>query len=281
MRPMSDPPRADGDRFDLWLELLLRLTREAPGWGVWKNVDSALSGTGDLDTSAPPRDWDVIEREFVAWAAAHDLGGVAVCRCVPRTVNLVAVPEDEPTFLQLEVKGHVTFRASTLFDADDLIPLMTMDPRGFRILREGAQGLFKFLTNGLRRGGRPHTEWIASKQILELLRADPEGVTEAARLLGRGRGAALAGVDAALAGGWDRPAMLRLEALGLAKALIEPRTLFERTWFRLRAKRSCPVLRVVYQKHRLTPPDPQAWIREVAATHPTYNHAGRKGTVAN
>jgi hypothetical protein len=270
-----------GERGELWLELLLRLTKEAPGWGVWKNVESALSGTGDLDTSAPPRDWGVIEREFVDWASTHGLGGVAVCRCVPRTVNLVAVPPGEPTFLQLEVKGQVTFRASTLFDADDLVPLMTMDERGFRILREGAQGLFKFLTNGLRRGGKPHREWIASKHILEQLRADPDGVAEAARLLGAGRGAALAGVEAALAGGWDRPAMLRLEALGLAKALVEPRTLFQRTWFRVRAKRTCPVLRVVYQKQRLTPPDPEGWLEKVSATHPTYNHAGRKGTVAN
>ena len=268
-------------RGELWLQLLRALTREAPGWGVWKNVESALSGTGDLDTSAPPRDWEVIEREFVSWATANNLGGVAVCRCVPRTVNLVAVPPDEPTFLQLEVKGQVTFRASTLFTADDLVPLMTMDPRGFRVLREGAQGLFKFLTNGVRRGGKPHREWIASKQILEQLRADPEGVREAARVLGARRGAALAGVDAALAGGWDRPALLRLEALGLAKALVEPRTLFERSWFRLRAKRSCPVLRVVYQKHRLTPADPAGWLEEVSTTHPTYNHAGRKGSVAS
>jgi len=262
--------RAGRDRGALWLELLRRLTESAPGWGVWKNVESALTGLGDLDTSAPPGDWDAIEREFSAWAERNRLGGVAACRCVPRTVNLIAVPAEEPTFLQLEVKGQVTFRGSTLFDAEDLIPLMQLDPRGFRILRPGAQGLFKFMTNGTLRGGRPNREAIVSKRVLELLREDPEGVRAAARLIGPGRRAALRGVEAALGGGWDRVAMLRLEALGFARAFTEPRTLGQRVWFRLVNKRSCPVLKLVYRAHRTTPADPEGWLTEVARTHPVH-----------
>jgi hypothetical protein len=271
---MADPTPVAGPRHDLWLDLLRRLTDSAPAWGVWKNVESALAGTGDLDTSAPEREWDVVEREFAAWAARHALGGVAVCKCIPRTVNLIALPSDSPTFLQLEVKGQVTFRASTLFDADDLVPLMTMDPRGFRILRPGAEGLFKFLTNGTRRGGRPHHEWMASKHILEQLREDPDGYRAAARILGAGGAPALAGVEAALRGGWDRRAMLTFEAWGAVRALAEPRTGFERTWFRLVRKRSCPVLKVVYQAQRLMPPDPDAWLQTVARTHRTYEARG-------
>jgi len=271
------PEPAGGDRSALWLQLLRGLTEAAPGWGVWKNVESALTGIGDLDTSAPPADWPAIETTFESWAAANDLGGVAVCRCVPRTVNLIAVPPRLPNFLQLEVKGQVTFRGSTLFDAEELVPLMRMDARGFRILRPGAQGLFKFLTNGLLRGGRPNHPAIRSKGILELLREDPEGLAEAARLVGVGRNLALAGAEAALQGRWDRSALLRLEALGAAKALTEPRTLFQRTWFRLHNKRTCPVLKVVYQENRLTPADPERWLDEVAATHPVHNRGVTRG----
>jgi hypothetical protein len=270
-------PERGEDRSSLWLPLLRDLTEAAPGWGVWKNVESALTGIGDLDTSAPPADWPAIERTFVDWAEHNGLGGVAVCRCVPRTVNIIAVPARMPNFLQLEVKGHVTFRGSTLFDAEDLPPFMRLDGRGFRILRPGAQGLFKFLTNGLLRGGRPNRPAIEAKGVLELLREDPEGYREAAALVGPGRKLALAGVEAALAGGWDRAAMLRLEALGLARSLTEPRTLVQRLWFRARNKRSCPVLRIVYQENRLTPSDPEGWLDRVAETHPVYRHSAERG----
>jgi hypothetical protein len=261
-------PEPAADRATLWLQLLRGLTAAAPGWGVWKNVESALTGIGDLDTSAPPPDWPAIEETFIAWAVRNQLGGVALCRCVPRTTNLIALPAHLPTFLQLEVKGHVTFRGSTLFTAEDLVSLMEMDARGFRTLREGAQGLFKFLTNGLLRGGRPNHPAIKEKKVLELLAADPEGVRAAAALIGPGRNLALAGVDAALKGSWDRPAMLRLEALGLARSLTEPRTLAQRLWFRAHNKRTCPVLKLVYRANRLTPDDPQGWLDEVARTHP-------------
>ena len=51
-------------RSDVWMPLIQRLTEVAPQWAVWKNVDSALTGSGDIDSLAPPSYWPVIETEL-------------------------------------------------------------------------------------------------------------------------------------------------------------------------------------------------------------------------
>jgi len=54
---------APGQRRELWLDLLRRLTATSPTWLVWKNVESALDGEGDIDSAAAPADWDALEAQ--------------------------------------------------------------------------------------------------------------------------------------------------------------------------------------------------------------------------
>ena len=55
-----EPP---ADRTAVWMPLLQGLTEPSPGWLVWKNAESALTGTGDIDAAADETDWPVIEAE--------------------------------------------------------------------------------------------------------------------------------------------------------------------------------------------------------------------------
>lgn len=258
----------NGDRTAMWLPLLRRLTERFPRWSVWKNVESALSGHGDVDSLADPADFADVEAEFRAWAAAHGLDRVVVCRHIPQGPHLVAFGQGTRHLVQLDVKSAATFRGSTLVDVERLLPLSEMDARGFRRVRPGAEGVIKLVSNGTRPGGRMDAEGLRAKRVRALLASDPEGVARAARLFGPAAGALRRGADAVVAGGWDRRAMARVEAWALARSVADPRTLLGRAWFKYRVLGRCPVLRVIRREDRRIPDDVEGWMAEVRRTHP-------------
>ncbi|HET7457979.1 MAG TPA: hypothetical protein VFJ74_10005 [Gemmatimonadaceae bacterium] len=261
----------DADRSALWLPLLRRFTELSPQWVVWKNADAALAGVGDIDAAAPERDWTVLERAFREWATAQGVGPVVVCHHIPGGLNLVAVPPSMPTLLEVGMKARRIWRGATLFVLDDLVPLMRMDPRGFRRLRPGAEGLLKLLLNGVAWGGRPNRTALEAKGVLPLLRDDPEGVRDAAhRLLGGAADAAIAGAERAAAGGWDAGAMRAVERHALLRAARSPRILGRRALFRARGKAECPVVAAILRDGRRIPDDRAGWLARVATSHAVY-----------
>lgn len=262
-----------GDRSDLWLPLLRRLTQVLPEWAVWKNVESAFTGTGDIDAAAPERDWPTVQREFVRWAADGALDPVIVCPHIPGGLNLIAAPISSPTLLEMGVKARKIWRGSTLFVLDDLLPLMELDARGFRRIRVGAEGLFKLLLNGMRWDGRPDAEALASKNVIEQLRADPEGVRLAARLLSPAGARVARAAERVAAGGWDRAGLLAAESVALGRALGHPGVALSRLRFRLRAQSECPVVTTLLRDRRRVPPDRDRWLAEVRRTHEVHPRA--------
>ncbi len=250
------------------MPLLRQLTERTPHWAVWKNADSALLGTGDVDSVAPRPAWGLIEGAFHDWARTGDLGPSFTCRHIPRTANHFVLLDGGPDLLQLEVKAGATFRGSVQFHAEDVLALTRLDDRGFRALRPGAEGLLKLVLNGMGRGGRPDWDGIAAKDVLELLEEDWAGAERMAGRLGRGGAAALRGARAALRGEWDRRSMLSVEAWAVAKAVVQPQVVAERVWFRAVRKPGCPVLRTVYRHGRRVPTnDPGGWLSLVAEDH--------------
>ena len=242
------------------LTMLLRaLTAAAPGWGVWKNADAALAGFGDVDSAAPRSEWPAIEATFAEWARAQGLGPVVACPHVPDGLFLLALDQAARAFVELDVAGSQPLRGHALFRAGSLAPLMQLDPRGFRRLRPGAEGLVLLLLSGLRHFGRPNPERLAARRIPELLALDPEGVREAARLLGVAGPAALALADAVRAGRWHRGAALAVELRG---AVLSPPSLPARARYRLVWTR-CPV-NVAIRGGRRLPADVDGWLATVA-----------------
>jgi hypothetical protein len=257
-----------------WLPLIQRLSAAHPSWVIWKNADAALSGFGDIDSAAPRDCWDAIIREFRSWARQNGLGPVAVCRHPPLTMFLIALDRERSTFVELDVSGRKYFRGGTLFRAEDLSPLAEQDPRGFRSLRPGAQGLILLLGNGLRWGGRPNEGGLAHRRVSHLLAKDPAGVRLAAAAFGLPDRPAQRATEAVLAGTWNRGAALALELSAIRKALLEPGILLKRARFRLVSKRSCPILRSVFYANRLLSGNPDAWVRDVHRSHDVYSDRG-------
>jgi hypothetical protein len=254
-----------------WLPLLQQLTIVSDEWAVWKNADFALAGDGDIDSVAPIHEWAKIEREFRGWAKELDLGPVARCPHLGGGMELIAVPRGATEFLELGAKAKRFFRGSTLYRAEDFMPLMEVDPRGFRRLRPGAEGLFKLVLQGFRWSGAPNRPAIKEKHVLELIRSDPGGVEAAAELFGVARAAVLAAAQSAAAGDWDRPALLFVQGRQLAGGLLSPRNVIRRAEFRLVGKRRCAITRVLFDSDRRIPLDREAWLHEVQKNHVLYS----------
>jgi hypothetical protein len=251
----------------MWLRLLRGLTTASPDWLVWKNVESALTGEGDVDSVAPEVAWPSMVRTFAEWAAGEGLGPVVVCPHAPGLLHLVALAPREDLFFELELSRRKVFLGSTLFRPADLLPLSRMDPQGYRRLRPGSEGVLKLVLNGMARGARVRWDGIARKRIRQLLADDPEGARLASRFFGLAGPALRRGVGAVVDGHWDRPAMLFVELWCLLRSVREPRSIAWRLRFR-RNRVRCPVLRtILFDRRRVPLQRRAAWLAEVASDH--------------
>jgi hypothetical protein len=264
--PIAALKPAATDRKELWLPLLRDLTQRIAPWGVWKNFGSGFRAGGDVDSIAPREVWPQIIRLWVDWAHANNLGPVISCPHVPYLLHLFALHPQEAHMFELDVNSRKLFLGSTLFQPPDVLPLMFVDDLGVRRLRPGAEGLFKLLLNGTRRGSKPNWEAMRKKRVLELLAEDPEGTLRAAHLFGWTEPSILRAAAQAQAGAWDRPAMLKVELRSLSRGILEPWNICNRLWFR-RVIRSCPVMLRVFKYGRTVPDDRQQWLAQVRKTH--------------
>jgi hypothetical protein len=251
------------------LPLFRRLTALSPASIAWKNADPALDGVGDVDWVARSETWESIVGEVRAWAARVGLGPVVVCRHFPDGMFIIALDEDRE-FFQLDVRSRATYRGGTVFRAHDLEPMAEMDPRGFRKLRPGAEGVLKLVLKGVDRVGRPRARNLAKECVLELMREDAAGVRQAAALFGPARDALVSAAESYLAGRWNRPAVMAVEMACRLRALGSPGVALTRARFRVGSMRRCPVLRASIEGHRHPPADYAEWLRRVAATHQTF-----------
>jgi hypothetical protein len=255
-RPALEPPP--------WVPLLRRLTEISPVWGVWKNADAAISGKGDIDSISPPADRSNMVEAFREWARDHDFRPVFICHHLPGSVVSVAL-RGERELVELQLCERAMYRGSTLFQVEDLAPMMVMDRRGFRRLREGSEGLLLLFHNGLRWGGRPAMEAIERKDLPDMMRRDPEGMEAATSVFGPRRGAALRLARAVLDARWDRRAALEVEAWAVARGPSEPRLWLSRATYRMRGGR-CPLLPVLRSGRRI-PGDVGGWLERAELAH--------------
>lgn len=227
------------DRSDLWSSLLIRLTRASSAWAVSGNVEEGLAGEGDVDLVAPPADWRVVEEEFRRWAEGNGLEPVISCPHRPGVLLLVAVGDPSTPVYKLEVLGYRHFRGARMYSAEDLVPAMEMDPRGWRRLRPGSGALIKLVPNGVTWTGG--LKWTGSKaaRVLGLLQQDPEGVHLAAQAFGSVRGLVEAAGRAAGTGRWPRTRLLALEGRALTRGLLSPAHALSRLRYRFSPAGRC------------------------------------------
>jgi hypothetical protein len=248
-----------------WLPLLRRLSYVSPDWAVWKNVDQAITISGDIDSVSPPEDTGALLREFSSWASSNHMGPVFVCRHLPGSVLGVAL-RDRRELVELQLCERAMFRGSTLFTAKDLAPLMMMDGRGFRRLRPGAEGFLLLFHNAMGRGGRPRLDGRKAARLLRLMREDPEGMEAATEVFGSVREDARRVALAALDRAWDRRSALRVELWAIARGLRNIRSFAARGVYSLSGGRYCALLPVLRRGRRLDG-DIDAWLRRAVRTH--------------
>jgi hypothetical protein len=263
---------SDAQRGLLWLPFLNRLTSISPRSVVWKNASSALEGEGDLDVIAPPSDWDEIENEFRRWAHSANLHPVAACRHVAGSMFLLAADQERPAFFELDVKARGSFRGATVFRPSDLEALSEIDPRGFRQLRPGAEGVLKLILNGTTDDGSLNTHRVQRERVVELVRSDPVGAELAAHLFGRARAQVVELVDCCLRREWDRSRMLVFRARMRPRLVLEPAHLLRRLWSRIGPHRECRGIKPLIKEGRLVPGD-RARLQELVRAHRTVHGA--------
>ena len=252
-----------------WLLLARRLTSSAPTWGVWKRPNSALEGEGDIDAVASEEDWGTVVDEYRSWASEQAFDPVLVCRHVPGLLILVACEDEQPGGLvQMDVYSDLVFRGARLLRASDLQALMRVDPRGFRRLRPGAEGVLLLLAEAVRRGSKP-PDPATVNEIAALLREDPEGAEETAGAIGpRGRHL-LAGAQALAGGGWDRRELALFELKSAARLLGHPVELATCVVRDVRGLRPCAVVTAL-EAERGIPGDRDQWLEQVRRSHAVY-----------
>jgi hypothetical protein len=246
-----------------WLPLLQRLTSISESWGVWKNADRALAGHGDVDSVAPTDEHLMLRAEFAAWAAQGGFRWLVQCEHAGGILVLIALQDSR--WAQLDLVFETPFRGTRLFSAEQLRPLMVLDERGFRRVREGAEGLFLFLYKGIRWGGRPDWANISKYQVVDKMHRDWGGAEAASRLLGPARDPLLRAARHAVAGEWAAAPLLQAEALMLMRALKSPRIVASRAIARGWSLPRCVVAKAIATGRR---PEPlEEWLQQARFKH--------------
>ncbi|MFN2490070.1 MAG: hypothetical protein ABR529_10090 [Actinomycetota bacterium] len=255
------------DRSALWLDLMRRVTQSCPRAAVHGHVAEGFAGEGDVDLLVPESEWAVLEREFDAWARRSLLGPVVACRHRAGVLILVALADEGAPFFELEARARRFFKGSTLYVAQDFGPVLETAPDGYRRVRAGAAGLLKLVPNGLARGGGLKWKGAKAERVGRLLAEDPDGVRVAAELFALPRGPLVAAADSMAHGGWDRRAVLVLQASAAARGVLELPTLVARARARLGPGGRCLVLETIGKHKRRVPGDRREWLRRAAVDH--------------
>src|SRR5205823_2279171 len=146
-----------------------------PQWVLVKNVQSALSGTGDIDSAAPAADWTAVTAAAAAWAEAEHLGPVLACDHILGTLVIAVVEPGEPaTLTQIDVLDHRLVRGRIVLRAEDLLRSAELDAAGYRRVTSGAEAVARLLLDEWTPAA-PAPTAAAVEELVRLLRSDPDG----------------------------------------------------------------------------------------------------------
>jgi hypothetical protein len=253
-------------RAAVWLDLLETLTAARLPLVLLKNIESTLTGTGDLDVLVPAAAMDRLVQLVRCWATER-AAGVVACRHIPDGPHIIVAIKGYPHAFVLDAKCRRTLFGGSIITYEDCAELTVAGPAGTLALRPGAEAAVKLLLYGLDRHLAVRTAVLARHRVSEQLAADPPGLALAARRLRAGQ----PNVDRLVrcangeTGSW--PAGLLTIATLVGAGLRQPLVAGRRIGYKALLRRRCPAMRMVKFDRRRLPDDLDGWLERCARTH--------------
>lgn len=163
---------------------LQQLTAAHPRLVVWKHLDRALCGRGDIDAAAPAADAEAIVTTALRVGQVALGATVAVeCRHVAdKTLLFFVQPHRLPQLFELDVCHQPSRGLAPWASPEALLDLSRLDD-GIRRLRPGAEAIVSLVYHGLSIGGRDRLSGDELMLLRQGVSADPDGATLACRRL--------------------------------------------------------------------------------------------------
>lgn len=223
-----------------WIPLISDLSAEHADWTVWKHVESALSGDGDIDAAAPFASWAAVTTSLASIAASRtDATHLTWCDHVPDVrLHFLVSPSSWPILREVDVASSCSKLGVRWAHAEDLVALSVLTADGYRAVRPGAQALVEAVLYGIDRFGAYRPSETSAARIDLGVAADAEGAQLSAdRLVPPGMRLATRKVAKDLTRG-RRPAASAklLAASALVRSACVPEPALRRVAFRTRPK---------------------------------------------
>ena len=227
---------------------------------VWKHLDRALHGHGDVDAVAPEQDVPAITQDAVSIAAAT-LGATHAILCdhVPNVrLHFFVQPHCLPQLFELDIWMQPSRGSARWADPRVIAQFAILGMHGIRHLRPGAEAIMLLVYQGLSWKGQNKLAGEERETIVRGLSGDLEGAYEACRVLPpRPARAALLKLTGCLQQGvWSRKYALQafggFTLAGLAHPDFAARQAMHRAQF-IRGH-ECLMFTLMRRHHRQVPP---------------------------
>jgi len=241
------------------VDFLREMTARHPGLLVWKHLQRALQGQGDVDAAAPARDAAAIRADAQA-IAATTLAASHVILCdhiADKKLHFFVQPDRLPHLFEFDVCCQPSRGLAPWAGPDRMLPLATLSGEGIRRLRPGAEAVVSLVYHGLSPSGTTRPRGHEAALVDLGLAQDREGAERACATLpprpARRPLAAL--VQQVSEGHWDRTLAQRAYAGFVVASCAHPRFSVRRLGLRaqLAAGRECVMSVLARREGRLVP----------------------------
>jgi hypothetical protein len=241
------------------VEFLREMTARHPRLLVWKHLDRALRGSGDVDAAAPRSDLpDIGADAFTIGQKTLAATHLIVCTHVAdKTLYFFAQPDRLPNLFEFDVCSQPSRGLAPWGSPSRLVPLATVSAQGIRRLRPGAEAVVSLVYHGLSRSGTHRLHDEEFDLVDAGLKEDMLGAREACRTLPPlpARQPLLDLVSQISYGFWKRTAAQRAYAAFALAATAHPPFMARRAAFRLclATGRECVMSRLARREGRRVP----------------------------
>ena len=215
-----------------------QLTARHPSLLVWKHLERALQGQGDVDAAAPVDDVVAIRADANA-IARETLAATHVILCdhvADKSLHFFVQPDRLPQLFELDICSQPSRGLAPWASPRRMLPLTTMSAEGIRRLRPGAEAVISLVYHGLSPAGTNRLHGQELGLVDSGLAHDMVGAEQACRSLAPwlARRPLFELIAQVSQGGWDRRLAQRAYLGFVMACCAHPRFTARRSWFRLR-----------------------------------------------